>query len=42
MGYATARHRAEIADHGPLPRLHRATFAPFRLTIVEELVLQEE
>ncbi len=47
MGYATARHRAEIADHGPLPRLHRASFAPFRLTTVEvrveeELVLQEE
>jgi ribonuclease HII len=47
MGYATARHRAEIADHGPLPRLHRASFAPFRLTMVEvkveeELVLQEE
>jgi ribonuclease HII len=47
MGYATARHRAEIADHGPLPRLHRATFAPFRLTTVEvtveeELVLTQE
>jgi len=47
MGYATVRHRAEIADHGPLPRLHRATFAPFRLTAIqveveEELVLVEE
>jgi ribonuclease HII len=47
MGYATPRHRAEIADHGPLPRLHRTSFAPFRLTTVEieveeELVLQEE
>jgi ribonuclease HII len=47
MGYATARHRAEIADNGPLPRLHRASFAPFRLTAVEirveeEPVFQEE
>ena len=47
MGYATVRHRAEIADHGPLPRLHRATFAPFRLMAIqveveEELVLVEE
>jgi ribonuclease HII len=49
MGYATARHRTEIADHGPLPRLHRISFAPFRLTtvvevieVVEELVLAEE
>jgi ribonuclease HII len=47
MGYATARHRAEIADNGPLPRLHRTTFAPFRLATVEieveeELVLAQE
>ncbi|OJU02020.1 MAG: ribonuclease HII [Rhizobiales bacterium 65-79] len=46
MGYATVRHRAEIADHGPLPRLHRTSFAPFRLETVEieveeELVLTE-
>lgn len=30
MGYATARHRAAIADHGPATRLHRLSFAPFR------------
>ena len=30
MGYATVRHRAAIVDHGPLPRLHRVSFAPFR------------
>jgi ribonuclease HII len=32
MGYATERHRSEIAGHGALPRLHRISFAPFRLT----------
>ncbi|MGN6469217.1 MAG: ribonuclease HII [Rhizobiaceae bacterium] len=47
MGYATVRHRAEIADHGPLARLHRASFAPFRLEameieVEEELVLAEQ
>jgi ribonuclease HII len=31
MGYATARHRAAIDSHGPVPRLHRISFAPFRL-----------
>ena len=31
MGYATERHRDEIAGHGALPRLHRISFAPFRL-----------
>jgi len=31
MGYATARHRNAIGEHGALPRLHRVTFAPFRL-----------
>lgn len=31
MGYATARHRNAIGQHGALPRIHRATFAPFRL-----------
>lgn len=31
MGYATARHRAAIVAHGPAPRLHRLSFAPFRL-----------
>ena len=30
MGYATARHRAAIVDHGPAARLHRLSFAPFR------------
>jgi ribonuclease HII len=40
-GYATPAHRAEIADHGALPRLHRASFAPFRLTAVEIEVEEE-
>lgn len=30
MGYGTARHRAAIAAHGPVTRLHRLSFAPFR------------
>ena len=30
MGYATAAHRAAIADFGPMRRLHRLSFAPFR------------
>lgn len=30
MGYATARHRTAISDHGPVMRLHRLSFAPFR------------
>ena len=30
MGYATARHRAAILEHGPAARLHRLSFAPFR------------
>jgi len=30
MGYATARHREAIAQHGPVTRLHRLSFAPFR------------
>jgi len=33
MGYATARHRNAIGEHGALPRLHRVTFAPFRLEV---------
>lgn len=40
MGYATVRHRTAISLHGPLPRLHRISFAPFRqdgaATAVEE------
>jgi len=31
MGYATERHREAIGAHGPASRLHRITFAPFRL-----------
>lgn len=31
MGYATARHRAAIETYGPVARLHRVSFAPFRL-----------
>lgn len=30
MGYATARHRTAISAHGPVSRLHRLSFAPFR------------
>lgn len=30
MGYGTARHRAAINAHGPVARLHRISFAPFR------------
>lgn len=38
MGYATERHRAAIEIHGPATRLHRMSFAPFRLVEVEEIV----
>ena len=31
MGYATERHRAAIEMHGPVVRLHRMSFSPFRL-----------
>lgn len=31
MGYATARHRSAIDTHGAVARLHRVSFAPFRL-----------
>jgi ribonuclease HII len=31
MGYATERHRAAIEMHGPMPRLHRMSFSPFRI-----------
>jgi ribonuclease HII len=30
MGYATERHRMAIASAGPVARLHRMSFAPFR------------
>ena len=35
MGYATARHRAAIEVHGPVTRLHRLSFSPFRLNAPE-------
>jgi ribonuclease HII len=35
MGYATPRHRTAIGTHGPIARLHRVSFAPFRLDGVE-------
>ena len=35
MGYATERHRAAIEVHGPVVRLHRLSFSPFRLGAVE-------
>lgn len=30
MGYATARHRAAIVEHGASIRIHRVSFAPFK------------
>ncbi|MBL8582301.1 MAG: ribonuclease HII [Rhizobiaceae bacterium] len=36
MGYATERHRSAIGAHGPAPRLHRLSFAPFRLAEASE------
>jgi ribonuclease HII len=30
VGYATARHRSALAEHGPVLRLHRMSFAPFK------------
>ena len=30
-GYGTARHVLALAEHGPVARLHRFTFAPIRL-----------
>ena len=30
MGYATVRHRRAIEAHGPVQRIHRLSFAPFR------------
>lgn len=35
MGYATVRHRTAIGLHGPVPRLHRISFAPFRAGMEE-------
>lgn len=40
MGYATSRHRAAIEVHGPVSRLHRMSFAPFRVVgMTEEIEL---
>lgn len=36
MGYATERHRLAIEAAGPMPRLHRMSFAPFRFGGREE------
>lgn len=33
MGYATERHRSAIDQHGAVPRLHRVSFAPFRIAV---------
>ncbi|WP_163269184.1 ribonuclease HII [Chelativorans alearense] len=30
VGYATTRHRSAIAEHGPIARLHRMSFSPFK------------
>lgn len=30
-GYATERHRSAIEVHGPITRLHRMSFSPFRI-----------
>ncbi|WP_173931020.1 ribonuclease HII [Chelativorans sp. Marseille-P2723] len=30
VGYATERHRTAISEHGPIKRLHRMSFAPFK------------
>lgn len=38
MGYATERHRTAIEAHGAVPRLHRTSFAPFRVMETIEIV----
>ncbi|MEO3386157.1 ribonuclease HII [Mesorhizobium sp. CAU 1741] len=30
MGYATVRHREAVTAHGPVARMHRMSFAPFK------------
>lgn len=40
MGYATERHRAAIEVGGACARLHRLSFAPFRLEA--EMIVQKE
>ena len=42
MGYATVRHRSAIELHGPSSRLHRESFAPFRLGGEEIVEVEEE
>ncbi|MEO9340025.1 ribonuclease HII [Mesorhizobium sp. SB112] len=42
MGYATVRHRTAIGECGPVKRLHRVSFAPFRLREVSVEVAQRE
>ena len=42
MGYATERHRAAIEIHGPASRLHRLSFAPFRLVEAEEAMAEAD
>jgi len=42
MGYATERHRAAIEIHGPVSRLHRMSFAPFRLVETEEVIVEAD
>jgi ribonuclease HII len=41
MGYGTARHRAAIEAHGAVDRLHRRSFAPFRLGAAEAVAEEE-
>jgi ribonuclease HII len=42
MGYATERHRAAIEIHGPVSRLHRMSFSPFRLGGAEEELVEAD
>jgi len=42
MGYATERHRAAIEIHGPVSRLHRMSFAPFRLAGAEGAMVEAD
>jgi ribonuclease HII len=37
VGYATERHRSAIAEHGPIMRLHRMSFSPFKPAAAEAL-----
>jgi len=42
MGYATERHRSAIDLHGAVPRLHRTSFAPFRIAVEAEIVVETQ